>query len=1010
MAATPFNETKIPCLEFDVESLDTAATNLKTKAGDLRSAGESVKSTWAGMQVCYKAPEQESLYAAMDPVADDSDSLATSIESMASALSTFADTVSSLRTRAQALRSDVLAFKEEVAGDPEWDHDQDLVNKNNGFIDRASAIQADMWEAERECANTIRALDCLAAYQVDSGAGGDLAYGYSAEDMKGAEGLPWGERVDRQDSCPKSAVTSTKRFVWDGLVVDGVGGTVNGIAALVGVEFCGEDGFFSFSGDTAKQTWQGLAGLVGATWDENGNLDFQKGTAAEAWKEMGKGLVAWDMWSEDPARAAGSLVPGVLGTVATGGSVAAARGAGAAGKGAARLGKGSRALRAAAVAQRVADFMDPVGTALSKGARKVAGLVGEAFDFSGLGDLVDRIRGRGGAEAPEVPAPHSVDVGPGRASDLPEVGGSRGHGPHSGDAGGGTGGRGQELPGQDVPVGKGAQEPSASHGGGRSGQADGAQAGEAGARGRHRADSDGEGADTDGTDAPVRHRADADGADGARSPGSAGRGDGAEAGAPSGRRRADGDSGAEGSSRAGHDRGDSAGAESPAGRHRGDSDGAEGGSAARHRAGGDSGAEAPSGRHRGDSDGGSADTSAGRSRSEGADGDAPARQRADDDSAQTSARHRADGDSAETEVPSGRHRGDSSDGDSADAGARGRHRADSEGADGDVPARHRGDEGGEGGSSTRHRGDEAEGADSAGGAGRGDGGGGTGRGGGGDGEGPSGRGSGGDGDGDGGSSGERSVAERLEERRQKADQDGFNQEHRPRVERTVEVGKGSDLAPRHDMPFGRGVELEPNTCYQVDRRGSFYTNDAGEVVHVEAHSAVERRGWWDMHRPLNPDLRDPLPSATYTVDGRFHYTTDEWGRTVRVQVDLMRKSSEKYRAGDLQSDIGNLGGEDYHGGHLAGHQFGGAPEDINVVPMLDKLNLGGFHSLEEKIAANPHAYKHLDIRIEYDGPPGVDPGTSLSGVPEAGRVPTEFTVYADDAKGVPRVPRTFPNR
>ncbi|RJF40057.1 hypothetical protein D4740_12655, partial [Actinomyces sp. 2119] len=79
---------------------------------------------------------------------------------------------------------------------------------------------------------------------------------------------------------------------------------------------------------------------------------------------------------------------------------------------------------------------------------------------------------------------------------------------------------------------------------------------------------------------------------------------------------------------------------------------------------------------------------------------------------------------------------------------------------------------------------------------------------------------------------------------------------------TVEVGKGSDLAPRHDEPFGRGVELEPSTCYHVDQRGSFYTDESGVVVHVEAHSAVERRGWWDIRSPMNPDLRDPLPSAT----------------------------------------------------------------------------------------------------------------------------------------------------
>ena len=35
---------------------------------------------------------------------------------------------------------------------------------------------------------------------------------------------------------------------------------------------------------------------------------------------------------------------------------------------------------------------------------------------------------------------------------------------------------------------------------------------------------------------------------------------------------------------------------------------------------------------------------------------------------------------------------------------------------------------------------------------------------------------------------------------------------------------------------------------------------------------------------LNPDLRQPYPNATYTVDGKFHYTTDGWARTVRLEV------------------------------------------------------------------------------------------------------------------------------
>ncbi|WP_164860038.1 hypothetical protein [Actinomyces wuliandei] len=47
------------------------------------------------------------------------------------------------------------------------------------------------------------------------------------------------------------------------------------------------------------------------------------------------------------------------------------------------------------------------------------------------------------------------------------------------------------------------------------------------------------------------------------------------------------------------------------------------------------------------------------------------------------------------------------------------------------------------------------------------------------------------------------------------------------------------------------------------------------------------------------------------------------------------------------------------------------------------------------------------VLVEYDGPPGVDPGTSLKGVPKTDRVPTELRVYLANAGGVPR---TFPNK
>ena len=68
MADPPFNIDKIPGLNIDTDTIKTSASNLKTKAGNMRTAASTMKTTWSGMSACYKAPEQETLYAAMDPV------------------------------------------------------------------------------------------------------------------------------------------------------------------------------------------------------------------------------------------------------------------------------------------------------------------------------------------------------------------------------------------------------------------------------------------------------------------------------------------------------------------------------------------------------------------------------------------------------------------------------------------------------------------------------------------------------------------------------------------------------------------------------------------------------------------------------------------------------------------------------------------------------------------------------------------------------------------------------
>ena len=160
-----------------------------------------------------------------------------------------------------------------------------------------------------------------------------------------------------------------------------------------------------------------------------------------------------------------------------------------------------------------------------------------------------------------------------------------------------------------------------------------------------------------------------------------------------------------------------------------------------------------------------------------------------------------------------------------------------------------------------------------------------------------------------------------------------------------------------------------------------------------------------------PGLRNPLPNATYTVDGRFHYTTDGWARTVRLEVDRLDKVGEAFRSrsGHIQSKVNKYGNDlvagtnkKYEGGHIVGHQFGGPPEEIHMVAMLEEVNqyrvdskLKSFKPFEEKIAADPESFRNLVIEFKYPEPAGPK-------IMDTERVPTSFEAKWIDRTGVPQ--------
>ncbi len=265
--------------------------------------------------------------------------------------------------------------------DDEWEYDEDKVGEHNQLRDDITATVAAFWAAERTCHNKITAL--WGGTQMVAGDGSERAdqYGFSAEDMKNAK-LPWGDPVEEKHHWYEVGHW-VKSFVWDGLIVDGIWGTIKGLGTLVG-----------FGGwEAMGQAWKGLAqlatGLALSSIPGVGTLFWALPDdklpswirdSRTAMKETGKALVAWDEWGKNPARAAGAVTFNVLTTVFTGGAGAGVAGAGKAGAVARVLGTTARAI-------------DPM-TYIAKGA---------GASLSKIGDIATSLKGVGNIDIPALP-------------------------------------------------------------------------------------------------------------------------------------------------------------------------------------------------------------------------------------------------------------------------------------------------------------------------------------------------------------------------------------------------------------------------------------------------------------------------------------------------------------------------------------------------------------------------------------------------------------------------------
>ncbi|MEU0146371.1 hypothetical protein ABZ119_10480 [Streptomyces sp. NPDC006288] len=374
----------IPVFTGNLATLDVKVTELTSAGTTIATTTGDVHSSFGGLQAFYQAPEAEQLFATTKPVADSGKTLQSDLKTIAGALSTYSDEVYPLVEKLKEIKRDAGAFLVKVNADDKWREDGDLIEENNHRRDEIAETLAAFQDAEIACYNKIVALVCLLPLKKSDGSDGTHQYGYDAETLKQAEGLPWGDPL--VESTPGWQVWE---HAWDftkGFFVDGVGGTIKGLGTLVGF-----DGW-----DAAGQAWKGLAQLAtGAVISINPATAVQFWTAKDedlpswlrdsrtAMKETGKALIAYDQWGENPSRAAGAVTFNVVTTVFTGGTGGAVAGGG----------KAALAAKALSTAGKVSRFVDPM-TYVFKGA---------GFGLTKIGDAMTGLKGLGTIEIPPLP-------------------------------------------------------------------------------------------------------------------------------------------------------------------------------------------------------------------------------------------------------------------------------------------------------------------------------------------------------------------------------------------------------------------------------------------------------------------------------------------------------------------------------------------------------------------------------------------------------------------------------
>ncbi|MFJ9468695.1 hypothetical protein [Streptomyces caniferus] len=382
MSGAPVDPADVPVFTGDLDVLEAKTKALSLGGSKVHTAGSDVHKSFGGLAAFYKAPEADQLFGVTKPVERTAHDLSDDMHVIAGALNTYAREIRPLIHQLEQLKQEAADFRDNEAAEDDWSEDGDLTDENLNRRNKIAEVWAAFQEAERDCHSKIVGLvGGKALHTID--ASHKKGYGYDADALKASKSLPWGDTVE--ESVPWWQVWEHAYDFGKGFIVDGVGGTIDGIYTLFG----------GHGGDAAGQAWLGLAKLstaVAITTTPGLNVAYwmTPGKMLPSWLrdsrtavlDTGKALVAWDQWESNGSRAAGAVTFNIVTAIFTRGGGAAVQGAGKAGA----LAKGL------SVVSKVGSAVDPM-TYVIKGAG--AGL-------SKVGDVLAHLKGLGHVQTPKI--------------------------------------------------------------------------------------------------------------------------------------------------------------------------------------------------------------------------------------------------------------------------------------------------------------------------------------------------------------------------------------------------------------------------------------------------------------------------------------------------------------------------------------------------------------------------------------------------------------------------------